>query len=180
MQETVFTHESGVLEITVDRMEVVSLRIGAPWRDKFNPRELAEAISSLIREALPARQGVAPADVPNVHLPLSSVEAYLAEMRRGRAAMRRYLARLKAGQVDRRREEVLSTPHNRVEVFLVGGRFHMLQINPEWAEKASLQALADEILGVLPNPLISPAVQDSDIAEADAHYAAARRYLVEK
>ncbi|GAA4893673.1 hypothetical protein GCM10025789_08590 [Tessaracoccus lubricantis] len=180
MQETVITDESGVITITVADLEVVSLRISASWRDHLNPRELAEAISAAIRQALPPRGQEAPPAVPEVHLPLSSIPAYLAEMREGRAAMRRYLARLRAGEVDHRRAEVLSTPRDRVEVFLVGGRFHSLQINPEWAEKAALQSLSDEILDALPNPLVRPAQEDPDIAAAQRHYAAARRHLIEK
>ncbi|MBB1509904.1 hypothetical protein [Tessaracoccus sp. MC1756] len=180
MQETVITDESGAIEITVEGLEVVSLRISASWRDRFIPRELAETISALVRRALPPLEAAAPSPLPEVHLPLSSIPSYLAEMRAGRAAMRRYLARLRAGEVDRRRDEVLGTPHDRVEVFLTAGRFHGLQINPEWAAKASLQALADEILEVLPKPLVQPSAEDADIADANSHYAAARRYLVEK
>lgn len=175
--------DTGTVEITLNDLEVVSLRISNMWRQSFDASGLAATISTLIRDALPAPDHAQSREIPrlrNVSLPLSAVESYLSGMRQGREATKRYIARLRAGEVDHRREQLLTDADNRVEVSVVAGRFRALAINPEWAECAPIQQMSDHIKDVLPKPLVSEPDEDPDMAKAQKHYTAARRYLIEK
>lgn len=172
---------TGTIAIHVENGSVESLRISSQWRNRFEPAALAEQLSQLIGEALPPRVSPrtdAVEETPHRELPIDAVASYLEDMRRGRQAMRRYLARLKAGEVERRREERHEDAGNRVNVSTVGGRFNAVYLNPEWAQEASLQELCDTILALLPRPLAAAPQVDTDIAEARGHFAAARQHFI--
>lgn len=180
MNGTTLTDDTGTIELTVLQGRVTSVRISNRWRDRYDTAALGEALSQLIRQSLPARAELAQPEFHDRHLPMDSVPAYLAEMRAGRRAMRRYLERLRAGEVRRSAEERLTDPDNRAEVAVVGGRFAALFLNPEWAEETGIQALCDTILRILPDPLVREAPIDPDIAEALKHFDAARSLQAEK
>lgn len=174
--------ESGTVEVVVSGLQVDSVRISNLWKDRFDTGALAATVSELIREALPSREAPQPREPhQDKHLPLDSVSSFIAELRAGRQATRRYVERLKAGEVDRNPETRLTDPENRVEVSLRRGRFNAVLINPEWAEKATIQTLCDTLLTALTKaPLVSEPAPDPDLAEAQKHYDAARRHLSNK
>lgn len=180
MTHTTISDDDGTVELTIDQGRVTSLRVSNRWRERHDASTLADALSRLIRDALPARAQPPQPQPQDRHLPLSSLPAYLAEMQAGRRAMRRYLARLRSGEVRRQAEERLTDADKRVEVAVVGGRFQAVFLNPEWAQEATVQSLCDTILAILPDPLVRDQPIDPDIAEARAHYAAARELQLDK
>lgn len=181
MEETARSDESGTVEITVASGRLVSLRVSNQWRDRFDAQSLASTLSELIRDAMPQRQGIPRPPTAEYHLPLSSVAAYLAEVRAGREATRRYIRRARSGEI--KRPEVLWREDlgAHVDIALVGSRFHALAIDPEWAAKVSIQAFCDTILEAMHDiDLTAEDPVDPDIAASRRHYSAAKQYLVEK
>lgn len=181
MGEVVKADDSGTIEITVDSGKLVSLRISNQWRDRFDAETLASTLSQLIRDAMPERQSISRPPTPDYHLPLSSVSAYLAEVRAGREASKRYVQRARAGKINRPEVVWREDLSAHVHVAMVGARFHALGIDPEWAGKVSIQAFNDTLLEVMRDiDLTADDAVDPDLAESRMHYAQAKRYLVEK
>lgn len=180
MNQVALNDETDSIHVEIQNLEVVSLRISNAWRDRFETNELAEAISLLIRGALPPREKWSDPTSASRHLPQDSVPGFLAEIRAGNQAMRRYVDRRRSGEATRVFQERYVDPRERVEVLTVGGRFWSVALNPEWAKTASAQCLSDTILDALPKPLSRAMDVDPDFAQAKKHYAAARSLLIEK
>lgn len=173
--------ETGTVEVVVSGLQVDAVRVSNLWKDRFDAETLASTISTLVRETLPPRKAPERIDPGgDKHLPVGAVAGFTAELRAGRRATRRYIERLRAGEVQKHQETRL-TEQDRVEVSVVGGRFNALLINPDWAKDATVQSLCDTILDVLNRvPLMEEPELDPDLAEAQRHYDAARRHLANK
>lgn len=181
MEEVVKTDDMDTIEVVVRGLEVDAVRISNSWRKRYEAEALAEKLSELIRDAMPPREVPRQPTLGNKHLPISSIPAFLEEMRRGREATRRYIRRLRAGEVERPEpDQRQRDTDGRIEVSIVGGRFNAVFINPEWAANTTTNALCDTLLATLPTPLIQELERDEDLAEARRHYEAARRYMTEK
>ncbi len=181
MSEQTYMDETGTVEVVVEGTQVEAVRISNLWKDRFEDADaLAATVTQQIRKALPPLPGFTRPELRSVSLPQSSVAGYLAENRAGRAATRRYIQRLRAGQVARPETRRVNV-ENHVEAVFHGGRFVELLINSNWAQETTVQSICDAILDALSQgPLVEEVQPDPDLAEAREHYAAARRYLVEK
>lgn len=180
MSEQTFVDETGTVEVEFTGTEVDAVRVSNLWKNRMGAEELAATITRLIRMGLPPLPEPARAELRAVSLPRAAVAGYLAENRAGRAATRRYLERLRAGQVTRPEARRVSV-ENHVEVVARGGRFSELLLHAPWAQEATVQTICDSIMEALAQlPLVEDVEPDPDLTEARARYAAARRYLVEK
>lgn len=182
VDEVTKSDDTGTVEVVVSGLQVQAVRISNLWKDRFSTETLAGVVSELIREALPPRSAPTPPEPhTDKHLPLGSVQSFIAELRAGREATRRYIGRLKAGEVRKSPQTWVTDPENRVEVSYVGGRFNALLINPKWAPETTVQSLCDAILTTLEQvPLVEEPEPDPDLVEARRHYDAARRHLADK
>lgn len=183
MSQQTLSDESGTVEVVLSGQQVEAVRISNLWKERLDATALAAALSELIRSALPPRELATPRTPPNgnKHLPVGSVASFVAELQAGRRATRRYIDRLKAGEVRRNPQTWHTDPENRVEISTVGGRFNEVLINPKWAAEASIQTLCDTILDTFSGvALVQEPEPDPDIVQAQRHYDAARAHLAEK
>ena len=182
MASMTLSDDSETVEIDIFEGRVESIRISNRWRERFDAPALARSITELVVDVLPAK--VVPERIEpggDKHLPIGSVKWFTAELRLGREATRRYIARLRAGETARNQVTRVTDESNSVEVVYFGGRFAGLDINPKWAENAAVQTLCDVLLEVLGQaPLVQDDEPDPDLAEAQRHYDAARGFLVDK
>lgn len=175
------TDPTGTIEVDVEELRVESVRISAAWKERMDVDSLTRTLTGLLRAALPTGAAAIP-QLPtgNKHLPESSIPTFIAELQAGREATRRYIDRLRAGDVYQAPE-----PHVvgdlKVEVSFAGGRFQDISIDPDWAQKATVQSLCDALLDVLSQQdLAIPSEPEPEILEARKHYAAATACLVER
>ena len=96
-------------------------------------------------EAPPTRDQATRARRLEVH----ELREFMAMHNEWRQRAQDFRRRMAVGEFDGEWPTEIVDERERVEVRFSGGRFSELHLNPQWAEKASVQALHDTILGAL-------------------------------
>ncbi|QXT63278.1 hypothetical protein [Tessaracoccus palaemonis] len=136
------------VEIEAGRLVRVGIRNG--WRDRTDARGLSEELTAAIRAALPEDETAPPPaegdDATRRQVSPQRLREYMAMHREWMQRSRDYLRRSRAGEFTAAGADEVVDDQRHVAIFLDGGRFDSVALDPEWAGRATLQSLADTLL----------------------------------
>ena len=137
------------VEIEAGRLVRVGIRNG--WQDRTDARGLSEELTAAIRAALPdddaATTPAGGEEAPRPQVSPQRLREYMAMHREWMQRSREYLRRSRAGEFRTDGAAEIVDDQHHVAIFLDGGRFDSVALDPGWAERSTLQSLADTLLG---------------------------------
>ena len=136
------------VEVAVEDGRLTRLLISNKWRDQGTAEELALVISAAIRDAMPPAGPRPLAAVPAPTRPMSPTELreYMEQHNDWHRRARDFRRRAAEGRLVPDPAPVAAAEGQHVQLRFAQGRFESLKLNPDWAERANIQTLVDEVL----------------------------------
>lgn len=168
------------VEVETAGGQLVSVRIGARWRELGSPTDLEQALSAAIRSSF---EGDAPTTLdepsPDARRDLSveDLADYWELHRQWRDAMTALKRDIAEGKYTADVQSEVVDEKERVSITFAGGRFEAVHFNPRWIADASLQAISDALSDVFSGlDLQAPSKRDAAVAHVKELSLAAGRF----
>lgn len=136
------------IDITVDDVRLIRVRIPNNWQTKASTAELEAALNEALAAALPApTPPVAAASRPvRSDITLAELAECMELQQQWREALTGFQRRERAGEfTDDGPDEILDE-RERLSVTFADDRFEAIHFRPDWIEKATAQMVCDAIL----------------------------------